>query len=128
MHESIKFYSRFESGNLLRAVKVSVKPDFSFTGMAVSRLVEPIVQEYDLYLRPDTFTNSHMHWFYFQMNPKNIVAGAKVRLNIRNLYRNKSLYQHGMLPRIRYLTGERACLGWHVDPVVTSEVRFFPTV
>ena len=52
----------------------------------------------------------------------------KVRLNIRNLYRNKSLYQHGMLPRIRYLTGDKASLGWHIDPVITSEVRFYPTI
>ena len=34
---TVRFYSRFESGNLLRAVKVPVKQDTTFSGMPVSK-------------------------------------------------------------------------------------------
>lgn len=42
------FESRFESGNLARAVKVS---DY----------------HYELFLRPDMYTNRHTQWFYFSV-------------------------------------------------------------
>jgi hypothetical protein len=43
-----------------------------------------------------------MHWYYFQIITKRLPAGTKIKLNIRNLHRTKSLYECGMLPRIRY--------------------------
>jgi len=57
----------------------------------------------------------------------NIAKGTKIRLNIRNLIRNKSLYQEGMLPRICFVnTKDPFAKGhWFVDPIVTSEIRFF---
>lgn len=42
------FESRFESGNLAKAVKIT--PTY-----------------YELYLRPDMYTNRHTQWFYFQV-------------------------------------------------------------
>ena len=123
------FYSRFESGNLLRAVKVGTKPDLSFSGMPVQRQV-PISYEYDLYIGNDTETATHTHWYYFQMINNKPKQGQKIRLNIRNLMRTKSLHAEGMLPKIYY--GKQEGLppskrGWHIDPAVTSELKFFVT-
>lgn len=42
------FESRFESGNLAKAIKVT-----------------PVY--YELYLRPDLYTNKHTQWFYFRV-------------------------------------------------------------
>lgn len=42
------FESRFESGNLAKAVKIT--PTY-----------------YELYLRPDMYTNRHTQWFYFRV-------------------------------------------------------------
>jgi len=42
------FESRFESGNLSKAVKIT-----QFY--------------YELYLRPDLYTNRHTQWFYFRI-------------------------------------------------------------
>lgn len=86
----IKFYSRFESGNLLKAVKVPVKPELSFSGVPINSF--GISHEFDLYLSTDTNTEGHMHWYYFQIFVKNMKKGTKIRLNVRNLVRGKSLY------------------------------------
>lgn len=42
------FESRFESGNLAKAIKIT-----------------PVY--YELYLRPDLYTNKHTQWFYFRV-------------------------------------------------------------
>jgi len=63
-----------------------------------------------------------MHWFYFRLITKGLVRGTRVKLNIRNLHRTRSLFEAGMLPRIYYedQTGlEIGKKGWHVDPKVT---------
>lgn len=46
--EDLIFESRFESGNLARAIKVSES-------------------HYELHLRPDMYTNSDTQWFYFSV-------------------------------------------------------------
>uniref|UniRef100_A0A182PFB6 Pepdidase_M14_N domain-containing protein n=1 Tax=Anopheles epiroticus TaxID=199890 RepID=A0A182PFB6_9DIPT len=46
--DDLVFESRFESGNLGRAIKIT--PTY-----------------YELYLRPDMYTNRHTQWFYFQV-------------------------------------------------------------
>ena len=43
-----------------------------------------------------------MHWYYFKLITKNLEKGTKIKLNIRNLHRQRSLYEHGMLPKIFY--------------------------
>ena len=60
--------------------------------------------------------------------------GTKIRLNIRNLVRAKSLYNDGMLPRICYYYHPAAVTSkdaykkdWHHDPNVTSELKFSET-
>lgn len=47
--EDLIFESRFESGNLAKAVKIT-------SGY------------YELYLRPDMYTNRHTQWFYFRVS------------------------------------------------------------
>lgn len=46
--DDLVFESRFESGNLAKAVKIT-----------------PVY--YELYLRPDLYTNKHTQWFYFRV-------------------------------------------------------------
>lgn len=46
--DDLMFESRFESGNLAKAVKIT-----------------PVY--YELYLRPDLYTNKHTQWFYFRV-------------------------------------------------------------
>lgn len=46
--DTLRFESRFESGNLARAIRIT--PNF-----------------YELYLRADMYTNRHMQWFYFRV-------------------------------------------------------------
>lgn len=46
--DDLMFESRFESGNLAKAIKIT--PSY-----------------YELYLRPDMYTNRHTQWFYFRV-------------------------------------------------------------
>jgi len=71
----LSFESRFESGNLLAAVKVS---DL----------------EYDLILQNDINTNGHTQWFFYRVNGAK--KGMKVKFNIVNLAKPDSLYNYGM--------------------------------
>ena len=45
----VSFESRFESGNLGKAIRISES-------------------YYELYLRPDLYSNRHCQWFYFQVS------------------------------------------------------------
>jgi hypothetical protein len=56
--DDLIFESRFESGNLARVVKVTQN-------------------YYELYLRPDMYTNRHTQWFYFRV--KNTRAKMQYR-------------------------------------------------
>lgn len=71
------FESRFESGNLRRAIQV-----YEF--------------EYDLILKPDYNTRGHTQWYYFRIS--NIRTNKNYRFNIINLMKPDSLYNHGMRP------------------------------
>ena len=73
--ETLVFESRFESGNLLAAVKISDS-------------------EYDLVLQNDINTNGHTQWYFFRVG--NTKAGKKVKFNILNLAKTDSLYNYGM--------------------------------
>ena len=63
-----------------------------------------------------------MHWYNFMAIGQGLKKGEKIRFNIRNLMRPKSLYSDGMLPKICY--DEK---GWHCDPNITTEIKFFQT-
>ncbi|NXI46192.1 CBPC2 carboxypeptidase, partial [Galbula dea] len=74
---TLLFESRFESGNLQKAVKVGP-------------------YEYVLTLRPDLYTAKHTQWFYFRV--QNMLPGPLYRFTIANLAKSKSLYGEGMRP------------------------------
>lgn len=56
--DDLVFESRFESGNLAKAIKIT-----------------PVY--YELYLRPDLYTNKHTQWFYFRV--RNMTKGVTYR-------------------------------------------------
>ncbi|CAL8081096.1 unnamed protein product [Calicophoron daubneyi] len=73
----LDFESRFESGNLRKAIQVR-----QF--------------EYDLILNPDVNTTSNLQWFYFRVS--NVEAGIDYRFNIINCEKPSSQYTSGMQP------------------------------
>ncbi|XP_016423776.1 cytosolic carboxypeptidase 2-like [Sinocyclocheilus rhinocerous] len=89
---TLAFESRFESGNLQKAVQVGQ-------------------YDYELTLRPDLYTTKHTQWFYFRV--RNMRAGVTYRFTIINLMKASSLYSAGMRPLLysehaAWLKGE----GW----------------
>ncbi|XP_026221153.1 cytosolic carboxypeptidase 2 [Anabas testudineus] len=90
---TLEFESRFESGNLQKAVQVGV-------------------YDYELTLRTDLYTRKHTQWFYFRV--RNMKAGVTYRFTIVNFMKSSSLYSHGMRP---LLYSERAAkekdVGWY---------------
>ena len=80
------FESRFECGNLRRAIQV-----YEF--------------EYDLILSPDTNTKGYTQWYYFRV--ANTKVGKLYRFNIINMIKPDSLYNHGMRPLLYSEIGAR---------------------
>jgi len=74
---TLVFESRFESGNLRRAVQV-----YEF--------------EYDLILKPDNNSRCTTQWYYFSVS--NVQTGRMYRFNIINMIKPDSLYNYGMRP------------------------------
>ncbi|KAK2842022.1 hypothetical protein Q5P01_012222 [Channa striata] len=99
---TLEFESRFESGNLQKAVQVGL-------------------YDYELTLRTDLYTRKHTQWFYFRV--RNMRAGATYRFTIVNFMKSSSLYSQGMRP---LLYSERAAkekgVGWHRSG---SDIRYF---
>ena len=85
VQESLVFDSKFESGNLARAI-----------------MVNP--QEYELFLDFDVGTTSHTQWFNFSI--ENAAPDTKYRFHVMNLMKGSSLYSKGM--RVLYRGGR----GW----------------
>ena len=75
LDKTLVFESRFETGNLLCAMKVSDN-------------------EYDLVLANDINTNGHTQWFFFRV--ANTHKDHAVKFNILNLAKPDSLYNEGM--------------------------------
>jgi hypothetical protein len=76
-NNSLVFDSNFESGNLDAAIKVDDC-------------------EYDLFMRVDTNTKGHTNWYYFTVANGQFLG--KVRFNICNFQKTKSLYQRVLIP------------------------------
>ncbi|KAL0968425.1 hypothetical protein UPYG_G00266690 [Umbra pygmaea] len=99
---NLAFESRFESGNLQKAVQVGV-------------------HDYELTLRTDMYTNKHTQWFYFRV--RNMKTGVTYRFTIVNLMKAGSLYSQGMKP---LLYSERAAWekgeGWRRTG---SDIRYY---
>ncbi|XP_033015514.1 cytosolic carboxypeptidase 2 isoform X4 [Lacerta agilis] len=74
---TLLFESRFESGNLQKAVRVGE-------------------YEYELTLRTDLYTSKYTQWYYFRV--QNTRKDVTYRFTIVNLMKAKSLYSVGMKP------------------------------
>eukprot|EP00948_MAST-09A_sp_MAST-9A-sp1_P003717 g3717.t1 len=88
---TLLFESRFESGNLRRAIQIS---DF----------------EYDLVAKPDINTRGHTQWYYFQV--RNTRKGVKYKFNMINLLKPDSLYNQGMRPVLYSEKEALRGIGW----------------
>jgi len=88
----LRFESRFESGNLASAVRLS--------GC-----------EYNLYLRADKGSGG-CQWYYFMVS--NMKKDCTYKLNIMHFYKEKSMYHHGMRPLLWSQTDSQRYepLGW----------------
>lgn len=75
--KTLVFESRFESGNLRKAIKVNP-------------------YEYELYMKNDYGTQSYNQWFYFRV--QNTRAGATYRFHLTNMMKPTSTYNNGMRP------------------------------
>ncbi|KAF6101909.1 ATP/GTP binding protein like 2 [Phyllostomus discolor] len=99
---TLLFESRFESGNLQKAVRVDT-------------------YEYELTLRTDLYTNKHTQWFYFRV--QNTRKDATYRFTIVNLLKPKSLYAVGMKPLMySQLDAKTRNIGWRREG---SEIRYY---
>jgi hypothetical protein len=52
--------------------------------------------EYDCFMRVDSNTRGHLHWYYFKV--MDLVPGQPYRFNICNFQKAKTLYLRGMQP------------------------------
>ncbi|KAM9808087.1 LOW QUALITY PROTEIN: cytosolic carboxypeptidase 4 [Neosynchiropus ocellatus] len=75
--DSLKFFSKFECGNLRKAVQVR-------------RF------EYDLVLNADANCSQHAQWFYFEVS--NMQADVPYRFNVVNCEKSNSQFNYGMQP------------------------------
>ncbi|XP_030586826.1 cytosolic carboxypeptidase 4 [Archocentrus centrarchus] len=75
--DSLRFFSKFESGNLRKATQVRR-------------------YEYDLILNPDVNSSQHTQWFYFEVS--NMVADVQYRFNVINCEKSNSQFNYGMQP------------------------------
>nr|XP_055210914.1 cytosolic carboxypeptidase 2 isoform X10 [Gorilla gorilla gorilla] len=99
---TLLFESRFESGNLQKAVRVDT-------------------YEYELTLRTDLYTNKHTQWFYFRV--QNTRKDATYRFTIVNLLKPKSLYTIGMKPLLySQLDANTRNIGWRREG---NEIKYY---
>ncbi|XP_059787588.1 cytosolic carboxypeptidase 2 isoform X2 [Balaenoptera ricei] len=99
---TLLFESRFESGNLQKAVRVNT-------------------YEYELTLRTDLYTNKHTQWFYFRV--QNTRKDVTYRFTIINLLKPKSLYTIGMKPLMySQLDASTHSIGWRREG---DEIRYY---
>ncbi|XP_008572264.1 PREDICTED: cytosolic carboxypeptidase 2 isoform X1 [Galeopterus variegatus] len=99
---ALLFESRFESGNLQKAVRVDT-------------------YDYELTLRTDLYTNKHTQWFYFRV--QNTRKDATYRFTIVNLLKPKSLYTIGMKPLMySQLDASTHNIGWRREG---NEIKYF---
>ncbi|NXO32691.1 CBPC2 carboxypeptidase, partial [Cisticola juncidis] len=98
---TLLFESRFESGNLQKAIKVGP-------------------YEYVLMLRPDLYTAKHTQWFYFRV--QNTRQGPLYRFTIANMAKPKSLFGQGLQPLLySQRDAQSRGIGWRR---VGTDVRY----
>ncbi|KAM6157898.1 cytosolic carboxypeptidase 2 [Rhynchocyon petersi] len=99
---TLLFESRFESGNLQKAVRVDT-------------------YEYELTLRTDLYTSKHTQWFYFRV--QNTRKDVTYRFTIVNLLKPKSLYTVGMKPLMySQLDASAHNIGWRREG---NEIKYY---
>ncbi|XP_011355309.1 cytosolic carboxypeptidase 2 isoform X2 [Pteropus vampyrus] len=99
---TLLFESRFESGNLQKAIRVDT-------------------YEYELTLRTDLYTNKHTQWFYFRV--QNTRKDVTYRFTIVNLLKPKSLYTLGMKPLMySQLDASTHNIGWRREG---NEIKYY---
>ena len=89
--KTLVFESRFESGNLMRAIKVGER-------------------DYELWLRFDLYTKKHTQWYYFKV--QNARANVQYRFTIMNFLKSGSLYNEGMKPLMYSAQNAKNGIGW----------------
>ncbi|KAK2107427.1 Cytosolic carboxypeptidase 4 [Saguinus oedipus] len=118
----LKFFSKFESGNLRKAIQVrdshfdsSFSPDVMFKGsrrgdlimsllvgqlsdQGVPKLLGPLRFEYDLLVNADVNSTQHQQWFYFRVS--GMQAAIPYRFNIINCEKPNSQFNYGMQPTL----------------------------
>ena len=100
--KTLVFESRFESGNLYLAQKVSEN-------------------EYNLLMSNDVNTQGHTQWFFFQV--RNTRAKAKTRFNILNYSKPDSLFNYGMKVSIySEKKADKKSVGWHKG---CEDIRYY---
>ena len=93
--ETLIFESRFESGNL-------------------HYVIQSGRYEYDLYLNPDSKTDSYTEWSYFRI--QNTRCHIQYTFNITNFHNSDNLYNQGMLPLVYSRKDyEKHNLSWQRD-------------
>jgi hypothetical protein len=110
---SLVFDSNFESGNLLKAVRVTGRENLTINLKKSQKFgsgdfipPEKVDQEYDLTLRNDLNTSGNIQWYYFSASTEDIKIGfskaivypLRVRFNIVNMHKKDALYNFGMKP------------------------------
>lgn len=90
--DTLLFESRFESGNLRRAARLSGG------------------QEYNLTLQTDLYTTRHTQWFFFRVG--NTRKGVTYTFNLVNLMKSDSLYNYGMQPVMYSESAAQSGKGW----------------
>ncbi|KAF5884584.1 cytosolic carboxypeptidase 4-like, partial [Clarias magur] len=75
--EPLRFFSKFESGNLRKALHIRR-------------------YEYDLILNADVNSSTHHQWFYFEVS--GMTANIPYRFNIINCEKSNSQFNYGMQP------------------------------
>lgn len=101
---TLVFESRFESGNLKKAILITDN-------------------EYDLYLRSDYSSQGYGQWFYFKVT--NMRVNSTYTFNIVNHFKPDSLHNQGMKPLM--YSAKKAKLegcGWHR---AGKNICYYPT-
>ena len=103
---TLRFNSKFESGNLYKAIKLS---DY----------------EYLLYINNDIGSYNQNHWFYFSVtNPRK----TSITLKIVNLRKKDAHYMTGMMPAVYSSKGFREHgTKWHRDGFNITYTENLPT-
>lgn len=102
--KTLVFESRFESGNLRKAMRVGTF-------------------EYELYLKNDYGTHSCTQWYYFRV--QNTRKDQTYRFHLVNFMKPESTYNKGMRPLVYSVKdAETAQVGWRRD---CSNIAYYQT-